>query len=565
MAIATGALLVLVTWAALGALVVALGAGPAALLRPRHLPLDLRAAIWLGVAILATVSVGVSVVGPVSHDRSWLFAAALAVISFGIAGARGTLSRGRSNPIPRRFLPLLAASAIAVTYLAVAALGPVTNYDSGLYHLGAVRYALEFGALPGLANLHFPLGYASSEFTLAALLSTGPWAADGFRLVNGFFIALACTDLWWRLRAGVRGPGTWVLAVGLGVLLVPMVALSDYWVTSPSQDSAVFALTVVAAAALADAVAGRRWMSSTAVIAATGISLLLLRPTTLPFVAASLAVAVWAGRRNRHGVARLIAVTGSLALFAGIMSVVRDRLLSGWAMYPLSVLPFDVPWRAADPTPFREATLGYHRDPDEIWGSVSGWAWVPGWIGRLPGQWEAWALALGVVTAGLLFAAVRRQRRSHTGLLLAVAPLAIAIAAWFLASPPSFRFAWGPVLMLPATVGGWSLWRLRDGEVRRFTPALLAGGIVAVTVFSAFARLDIGAIASQRSWGPFTFAVTEPPVAATTPAMSTGGVPLVVPIGSELCWASWPWCTPLPNPDVTLLGDDFSEGLRISD
>ena len=59
------------------------------------------------------------------------------------------------------------ALAAAVVYLAVAALGPVTNYDSGLYHLGAIRYAADFATIPGLANLYFPFGYGNAEFPLA--------------------------------------------------------------------------------------------------------------------------------------------------------------------------------------------------------------------------------------------------------------------------------------------------------------------------------------------------------------------------------------------------------------
>lgn len=48
------------------------------------------------------------------------------------------------------------------------------NPDTGLYHLQAVRWLKEYGAVPGLANLSWGLGLASSWFAFWAVFDYGP-------------------------------------------------------------------------------------------------------------------------------------------------------------------------------------------------------------------------------------------------------------------------------------------------------------------------------------------------------------------------------------------------------
>ncbi len=80
--------------------------------------------------------------------------------------------------------------------------------------------------------------------------------------------------------------GFFVLAVGTAAALVPMVALSDYWVTSPTSDSAVLALTLVGTAYLVDAVAtDRGWATNAGTSIAISTLMVMLRPTMAVFAA----------------------------------------------------------------------------------------------------------------------------------------------------------------------------------------------------------------------------------------------------------------------------------------
>lgn len=157
-------------------------------------------------------------------------------------------------------------------FLAAAALGPVTNFDSGLYHLSAIAHAAECAAIPGLANLYAPPGYSNAGFPLAAVSESGPWTGEGDRLLNGLIISMVLVDLaikWAQPRQTARAFGRLVSAI---VLVIPMVALSDYWVTSPLQDSAEFAVTIAATAlVMSRAARERNWLPALAAGAGAGL------------------------------------------------------------------------------------------------------------------------------------------------------------------------------------------------------------------------------------------------------------------------------------------------------
>lgn len=579
MLILTGTVLVLVTWAVCLGVLVVLGLPLAALTRSGRWGVsDLRRGLWWGLLVVAILAYLGNLVWPLDSGAMAALIGGALVVALLLSAL---LLRGREwrAPVrPDRAVWILALGlGAAVVYLSVAALGPVTNYDTGLYHLGAIAYATEYATIPGLANLFFPFGYGNAEFPLAALLSSGPWGVEGFRLLNGLVIAGVCLDLLLRALDRRGGPGLHVLLVGTVTVLVPMVALSDYWVTSPSQDSAVFAATVAASAYVADAVRGSRvWVADAAAAAALGILLVLLRPTMAAYLLAVLVVVgILRIRRGAGASPRFATASGAVLVLGGLAALVataRDYLLSGWLQYPLSVWAFDVPWRAPDPAPERIATLGYHRDPTNIYEAAEGWGWVLPWLRRLPEHWETWLivtlLAAFVVAAGV--ARGRQVRLPWRAMALAAAPSLVMTAAWWLASPPSFRFAWGPVLTSLTVPLGWILWEvIRQSPGRSHRRLLTAGAsgacliVMAVVGFSAVVRLDTGAIVQERTWAlgaRIPYAVAPVPGVQTRSLALSDTLSVEVPEGSEQCWGVFPLCTPRPPYGMTLKDGSIQEG-----
>lgn len=582
--LALGAGLVVLTWVVCGGALLLTGLLPATVLTEGAITRrTLRASIWWGLLIMTICVVGVSLVQPLrSPAAAGAVAAVVLVMAVpGILLARRRGVRTHAAGRPWQWL-LLAALALATLYLAAAALGPVTNYDSGLYHLGAIAYAGDYAAVPGLANLYFPLGYANAEFPLAALLGNGPWDGVGFRLLNGLLLALVAVDLVVRARERRLTPGFFVLAVGVAAAWVPMVALSDYWVTSPTSDSAVLALTLVATAYLVDAVAGDRdWGVHAGTSIAISTLLVMLRPTMAVYaVMVVLVLVVRAARGSRRlrfsSPWRAATVIGAAVMLAGLVTTARDYVLSGWLQFPLSVHAFDVDWLAPNPIDVRTATLGAARDPLDLWTAATSWGWIPTWVGGLPSQWETFEFAAIAVVATVLVVLAARSESGlrPSALMLAMVPSAVAVGFWWLFTPPSFRFIWGPLFTLAAIPAGWALWRLSRTTTDRSRAGtrwqwLMAAGvaipIMAVTAFSIVARFDAGSITEQRTWSfgiQVPYAVTPITDAPVSESPIPSGLTIWVPTESDQCWDNYPLCSPMFPPTLTPRGPTISDGFR---
>lgn len=574
--ILTGGLLVLLTWIGCAGAVVSVGLTPAVLVLRRtqgsrefDFGCVLRHSLWWGLLLIAIWAYALNLWQPLGSGVS-LAATLFLVVLAGVVGVLLLHSLDVSHNLGTWgsvFWPwkiALGAIGLAILYFAFAALGPVTNYDSGLYHLGAIRYSTEYSAIPGLANLYFPFGYSNAQVPLAALLSNGPWGFNGFRLLNGFLITLVGFDLFLRVLSGSRvrrfGPGVYVLLVGLVVALIPLIALADFWVASTTQDAGVFVLTVVASAYLVDAVHSQKnWVASAVVLGVLAITLVLFRPTAVFFAGTTLVVLVLLAirrKKSRRGLALGSGLVIGVGLLALVVSTARDFFLSGWFQYPLSLFSFPVEWKAADPTPFREATLGFHRNPREMWESVNGFNWFGVWFADRFTQWETYLFLLLALTVVVLAVRIRLGRSFWRGVALSVLPSLVAVVSWFALTPPSYRFAWGPLFTLLTIPLGWLLWK---SALTRIAVVGGAFAVIAVTVFSAGFRLDWAAIDQDSDWSlgvsiPYQVAPVEsvPVVGQLLPS----GLSVLVPVESDQCWDNYPLCTPAPSVGLRLRSGD---------
>lgn len=579
--IATGALLILLTWA-LGPLVVGWSGRWAPALIDRRAPANHRwqAGIWWGLALLVVTVVAVGLAAPLGGGTAAAMVIGILVAATGLGTVVSRPSRPRWRRTGRAVLGFLIILGASLAYLAVKALGPVSNYDSGLYHLGAVKYAAEFSTIPGLATLFFPFGYANAQFPLAAFLGNGPWDGVGYRLLNGAVLVLASSDLASRLLHRRWSWGTFVLLVGLSAALVPLVAMADSLVTSPTADTSVLILTVVSSAYLADALSRRHppGLDASVAVVLAGV-LVMLRPTMGFFAVATVLVVgalLWR-RRGARVSPWLWGLTGGALVAMAVVTLLRDRVLSGWLLYPLSILPLDVPWRAIDPTGWRDATLAAARDPLAPDGFVvaHSWQWIGPWMERLPTQWEPWFVLVGFAAAVVAWITARQRvgfPASWRALGAGLAPSVIAVIAWFVVSPPSFRFIWGPLFSLLFLVIGAALVALsrspRPWPRPRGTSvsALVACAVVVglVTGYSTVARNQVGTITEGRdwTWGPVSirYAVTPIPQPPVIPVEMRTGLVLETPEVGDQCWDNWPLCSFNMGDGIGLRGGSIQEG-----
>lgn len=536
-----GGLLVLVTWTAASLALISIGLSFIKV-RDRWRLTDFAAAIWWGLAVSVILSYALAFVVPVASPTSAIaFLVLLALL--GALGWYRVRSAGTTRPRWSRPASALAiALAVAAAYLALAALGPVTHYDAGLYQWAAVQYAADYQVIPGLANLYGPFGYAGAEPLLAALLQATPWGAEGFRLLNGLFLVLLGLEGLSRTLSRPRRPGTAVLLAGIGLAFFPMLWMADFWVTSPTPDLPVLVLALVASAYLTDLTNTRPAPSTLPTLIVLAALMTALRPTAavlaIGLIVAGIALSVW---RKSSPAPFPLAAAASLSAGLGLLIVARDRMLSGWLQYPLGVYSFDVPWRAPNPDDLRTATLGFARDPSNWQEATEGWAWLSAWVERLPQQWDPWWLLAALIVALALLAAPSSRSRRLRPLALLLAPFGIATVTWFVFSPPAFRFGWGPLFGFVAITVGWAIWRRWQTP---FLTWLVAAAVLSLSLASGLVRLDTTSERDSRTWLGLPYEVVPLPTPPTTEFMTDSGVKIRVPTESDQCWSVYPMCSP---------------------
>ena len=389
---------------------------------------------------------------------------------------------------------------------------------------------------------------------------------------------LVLVDLLLRWFEKERTPGTWVLTIGLTAAAFPLISIADFWVTSPTSDSAVMVLTIAASAYLIDALVKKN-LSDVAVSIVIVLLMVAMRPTMLVFglvvalVSVSALVLTRSKESLRGSVFRAGLAVGTMAAVLGGLQVVRDRLLSGWLVYPLSVLPSDVPWRSPDPTPFRDATLAAARNPAaaDQYQVAHSWDWIGPWFADRWQMWETYMLLGLLALGGLAWWLVKpvdgRFRSQVLGVLWL--PSGLASLAWFIASPPSYRFAWGPLLVFAiAPLVAVLIDRQRSGgfalSAGKWIARVCGGLVVGLVLVSLALRIDYASISETRTWTlaglTLSYAVTPQPTVPTTGALTDGGVEVQIPDVGDQCWDNYPLCTPLPTQTLRYAGPELRSG-----
>ncbi|MDC3376495.1 hypothetical protein OAV85_00645 [Candidatus Nanopelagicales bacterium] len=569
--ILVGGLLVLGSWIAVTSFLALVGI-PFVIGREHRLTwMRLASATWWGLAIVLLVGIVVSFVSPLRSVITGLVLTLVAVLLFALGAIRIRDARLRVAKPRIRGAMWLAATLIALFYLGISALGPVTHYDAGLYQVAATWYAADFSVIPGIANLYAPLGYGSGQPVLGALMGLGPWDDNGYRLVNGLFLSLLALESTVRVWSRPRTAATAVSVAGTVLALAPMLWMADFWVASPTPDVTVLALSIATAVYLVDLVTSGSTSSGGAAVTASQRQIpmlvilsglmIALRPTMIPFAALVLVVAAVIVLRRR-AMPPLAPLASSAVLVAALVALglFRDRVLSGWWLYPLSLLSFDVPWRASDPSGLRAATLGFARNPQDFQSAITGWDWIGPWTARLTGQWEPWLFLVAVLAsfAVLALAHSRGRQIEVGGLVVSGAPFALAIPVWFVWLPPAFRFGWGPLFGLTAVLVGWAVWRAGWSEALTYAAA---SALITVTALSAFVKLDFEQPRQSASLLGIPYSYVPLPTPPVEEIRLDSGVKVLVPIESDQCWARYPLCTPSPLPGLRFLGERLETGL----
>lgn len=540
---------------------------------------DCFQAFWMGFAVVILALILWNFFFPVGG-------AALAVVLAG--GAAGLL-------VSRRELASLAAGArppawaLAVVlalalWLANGSLAPLTNWDSTLYHLQGVKWAHNYRAVPGLANLLGPLGFNNSAFLYDAMLDAAFWSGRAWHVANGVFLlamsmqAIAGAARFRADPSPVNAHQVFAFLTLALVVFAPLggrgasfdtdlpssmllLATTTHWYRSllraghdPLEDAyAVFGVALLATLAVC-------LKLSAATFAATTIAVAMLRG--------------FAGLRATGQLARTLRWSAGLPVLLGLAWMTRGVILSGYPLFPIRTISIPVEWRVPEVHAYAELAYVVHSNRastlnDAVMSGSEGMrGWLPNWIGHLEDDpyFVVVPLLFGIVALGCAVAGWRRASpdarvRAGPGFWMLV-PLALSTITWFAVSPEPRYVApvlWSGVAL--ALSQAWLLWSV-PGNATLARRLLVVGWIVGLSpavivplrhwVFQEERGNPITEILKSNLVIPPAGGWFVPPISAHLETTFTTASGLVLNIPAYRCWDLPLPCTHNPAPNLRL-------------
>jgi len=377
------------------------------------------------------------------------------------------------------------AVALVVMGLVALALVPVTNYDASFYYHSMIAHLRNDNVVLGLANLHHRLGNWSGSMSLAALLESGPWGGDGFRLANPLFIAVAMIAVVPRIGRTIRGcpsAGDLLVVVATPICLARLLASPGFYLAAPTPDSGFALASILAIAAIVDAVTGAESASLVDLVVWSVLGA-FYRPTGMILVVVSGVLLHHSVIRAQVGCHRGLLKMAALGVAAHMAITIA---LTGFPVFPVTALPDVFSWSV--PREVRayqtRLVLTIAREAGQP-GAGDDWSWIGPWLQRN----KFFLRDAGVLFAGglpLMVLSVGRERARQVATALFLVTLPVVL--WFFTSPDP-RFGLGSVFALSAFPVAIAL-SSRNGRssVRRLG-VLVAGGVASIAIASGVATL----------------------------------------------------------------------------
>lgn len=438
--------------------------------------------------------------------------------------------------------------------------------DTPGYHLHLVRYLREYGTVAGIGNLQFRLGMNSIWHVLAALFEQGPLLGRSAYLMQGL---LGLGAVGWCVAEVVTSGVVWRKLYA--VALMPMVAyyLRDMRPSLYYDNAALFLCAVVFSICLRILLQkeNRTAMAhGVLVLTATAFLLKALNPL---FVVGCAGIAAWGiwqdsprGRRLRR-----LALACVLPGFAAAVWIAKNVLLTGYPVYPSTLLPFPVDWRMSEAKVREclECILGWARMPNELYQESLRQGisfWFPSWLERQIQSFEMWYngfVPLGLGCMVWLLAIMRQRSATVWGVLgLTLASL----AGWF-GSAPEIRFGsayfW---IFLAAAVACLFRRRAASGVTHGERLALWALAAALLGLFVFFYQR--GSHHSERDWlAPAPAMQGNAVLAHVQPDDGSKPFEVFVPRGEGKGCANGPVpCTSEPGGGFCLRHQQWTNGFR---
>jgi hypothetical protein len=436
---------------------------------------------------------------------------------------------------------LVLACVVFVTAVLVgyAAWDFVRLYDTGLYHLQAVKWSTHHAAVPGLANLHMRFGYNNSVHLFGAFTDAF-WEGVAAHLANGFLM-VAVLAQWFTEILSARTPRGRLRQV-FCLFTLPFL-LAKLWTTmelsslSTDLPLAVFTFVLVLELLSLSRPSTLRSLLPLCLVLSLGAVAATTKLGGLAFLAVAGVLGLVVMRRARWR-DRAVVLALPAAIVLGWM--VRGVITSGWLVYPVfGRLP--LAWSV--PTEIAATDLGnigswarmFGKGPDEVFGHGL-WHWFSPWLETFRTSREAMLLvvAVAVLAWRLAQGGGHSRPRYAAAEWCAVVACGLAIIQWFVGAP-DLRYGNFLFWVLPAAL----IAPLLAGAMREATQRTL------VFVFSLAFTAWAGGFAFHQFHLPKWWGRPPAPPRVTTERLGSGpNTEVWVPKTGDQCFDEPLPCTP---------------------
>jgi len=353
--VAEGMLTVTVGWAATALVLVGLGC----IFLRITMPASLRSAGPLDFFLAGLI-------GLIASLQIWHFVLPVdwrCTLFFSLLGLLGLVYMKSRTRLPQKndktaLVTTFFFALTAVLFTSNIVLRVCENYDTGMYHINALRWINTYPVVPGLGNLSDQLGYQQSYFLFLSWLNIFPYFNHSSQVGNPLlFLAALISGLFNLvriLRAEIRPNPTQLVSI----LIVPVLFLhfGSFNLYGPVPGFAVLVLELlllVKFSSLLCEAAGNGEKTSLDLLLVLALSTLLLTLKMTQAVFAfttSLVALIFAVTRGRTLAVlphrkMLFFRCVAISLFILVPSVARQVILTGYPLYPSTLMPFPVEWR----------------------------------------------------------------------------------------------------------------------------------------------------------------------------------------------------------------------------
>lgn len=542
--------------------------------------------IWVGLIVLVIFAVSLNFFLPLGGAiGSWISATWIVVGIFLLARwllhEKTLIATSVARALTaKNFIPIIVVTILGFSLVIAAwfATAEPMDYDAGLYRLGMINYAAEYRVIPGLANLHSRFGFNSSLGPWTAFIGDGIWEGNGFRLVTGFLFSLFLLEVGLRILVPRRRtPGDFLIVLGWGFLCWVILDDSGRWMSSPSQDIMALICALVAFVFLIDYVNSpvrQNWIAAAALIAGAisaavrplGWLLVLLTLITI-YVASA-----WLKPKREFRLKSYFYLTRSLVVvFAlAVVMMIRDALISGWLLFPVSAFPLPVDWRAVDPHLDSLNITWWGRAPGLGIDEAQGSSWFGPWLEIFLQSREMkffWVVLAASVIPVLWARGRHAWRVCLLQVVVSIMPAIVVSIVWFVTAP-DVRFGWAGLFAMAAIPIAFVLWA--GGYPSWFTKVAFFGAlIVAIGINARDGRFELrgsAPVLDSLTIAGMEVNVRLGPVnaVATVPGELGDGTPVVYPRDGENCYMAFPLCLlPDSGEKIEMRGESITEGFRV--